>query len=392
MWYIRWVQKDLAAHRRISHARAPPSARAVTPTSTKSDAAHTMVTGARRTDFASRVELRLGSLQAHLKRPDAVIEAVRGANNSLDPQQVGLWLVGQAGQWIPAPCWAVVVPDVDGRLTVLAEHGLTPELQLSASAVATRVVARGAEFTSGDLAKDLPGESGAHGSVVALPLACRNRTFAVLVGLDPMPSATAPSLGVSVLAAMCTLLEPIAIALDNALSFQKAEALSITDDLTGLSNSRYLNLVLRREEKRAVRGGKPLSVLFVDMDGFKDVNTHHGHLAGSQALVEVAAIIRSGARETDVVARYGGDEFSLVLPDTGPKGAMAVAERIRDRLRVFSFLQAKGLSVHLTASIGIATLPDVSGSAEDLLKAADRAMYKVKNSGKDGTSVAEGNT
>ena len=158
-----------------------------------------------------------------------------------------------------------------------------------------------------------------------------------------------------------------------------------------MSNSRYLNLVLRREEKRAVRTGKPLSVLFLDMDGFRDINTDHGHLAGSQALVEAGAIIRSCARETDVVARYGGDEFSLVLPDTGPEGAMAVAERIRDRLRVFSFLQAKGLAVHLTASIGIATLPDVSGSAEDLLKAADRAMYKVKNSGKDSIHVAEGN-
>ena len=140
-----------------------------------------------------------------------------------------------------------------------------------------------------------------------------------------------------------------------------------------------------------MRTGKPLSVPFLDMDGFRDINTDHGHLAGSQALVEAGAIIRSCARETDVVARYGGDEFSLVLPDTGPEGAMAVAERIRDRLRVFSFLQAKGLAVHLTASIGIATLPDVSGSAEDLLKAADRAMYKVKNSGKDSIHVAEGN-
>ena len=350
-----------------------------------------MVTGARRTDFASRVEARLDSLQARLERPDAVIEAVRGANSSLDPQQVGVWLVWQAGQWIPAPCWAVVVPDVDGRLTVLAEDGLTPDLHPSAWAAATQVVTRSAVFMSGDMEKELSLGAGAHGSVVALPLTCRNRTFAVLVGLDPMPSATAPALGASVMAAMLTLLEPIAIALDNALSFQKAEALSITDDLTGLSNSRYLNLVLRREEKRAVRSGKPLFVLFIDIDGFRDVNAHHGHLAGSQALVEAAAIIRSCARETDVVARYGGDEFSLVLPDTGPEGAMAVAERIRDRLRVFSFLQAKGLSVHLTASIGIATLPDVPGSAEDLLKTADRTIYIVKNSGKDGAHAAEGN-
>ena len=351
-----------------------------------------MVSGARRTDFASRVEARLGPLQAHLERPDSVIEAVRGANTSLDSRQVAIWLVWQADEWLPAPCWAVVVPDVDGQLTVLAEEGLTPELHPSAWAAATQVVARGTEFISGDLAKDQKSGAPAHGSAVALPLACRNRTFAALVGLDPMPSATAPSLGVPVLTALRALLEPIAIALDNALLFQKAEALSVTDDLTGLSNSRYLNLILRREEKRAVRSGKLLSVLFIDMDGFKDVNTHHGHLAGSAALVEAGAIIRGCARETDVVARYGGDEFSLILPDTGPEGAMAVAQRIVDRVRVYSFLQERGLSLHLTASIGVATLPDVSGSAEDLLKAADRAMYRVKDSGKNGIHVAEGDT
>ena len=153
-----------------------------------------------------------------------------------------------------------------------------------------------------------------------------------------------------------------------------------------------LNLVLRREEKRSVRSGKPLSVLFIDMDGFKNVNTLHGHLAGSRALVEAAGVIRSCARETDVVARFGGDEFSLILPDTGREGAVAVAERIRARMRAFPFLGEEGLALHLTASIGIATLPDLTATAEELLKAADTAMYRVKNSGKDGIHFAEGNT
>src|SRR5205814_7443893 len=163
-----------------------------------------------------------------------------------------------------------------------------------------------------------------------------------------------------------TLLEPAAIALDNALTLQRAEALSVTDDLTRLYNSRYLNLVLRREAKRASRSGRPLSVLFLDMDGFKSVNDRHGHLAGSKALVEAAAIIRGSARETDVVARFGGDEFSVILPDTGREGAVSVAERVRDRIRAFEFLASDGLKERLTASIGVATLPDVAGSAEEL--------------------------
>ena len=224
---------------------------------------------------------------------------------------------------------------------------------------------------------------------MGFPLVCRNRPVGVLIALDPLPSATIPSLGAPAAAALRTFLEPIAIALDNSLALQKAEALSVTDDLTGLSNSRYLNLVLRREEKRSLRSGRPLSVLFIDMDGFKNVNTNHGHMSGSKALVEAAAVIRSCARETDVVARFGGDEFSVILPDTGREGAVFVAERICDRLRAFKFLQADGLSVHLTASVGIATLPDVTTSAEELLRAADRAMYRVKDTGKNGIHVAE---
>ena len=211
----------------------------------------------------------------------------------------------------------------------------------------------------------------------------------MLIGLDPQTSSTTPALGGTLLLALKTVLEIPAIALDNALALQRAEALSVTDDLTLLSNSRYLNQVLRQETKRAMRSKRPLSMLFLDLDGFKSVNDNHGHLSGSKALVEAGAVIRDCARETDVVARFGGDEFALILPDTGPEGARAVAWRIRERVRAHPFLRSDGLSVRLTASIGIATLPDVAQTAEELLKAADIAMYKVKAAGKDGIHVAQ---
>jgi diguanylate cyclase (GGDEF)-like protein len=136
------------------------------------------------------------------------------------------------------------------------------------------------------------------------------------------------------------LLEPAAVALDNALLLKRAEELSVTDDLTHLYNSRYLVQVLRRETKRASRSGRPLSLLFIDLDGFKMVNDTHGHLYGSRALVEAAAVIRGSARETDMAARFGGDEFAIVLPDTGSEGAFAVGERIRERLAAHLFLDA----------------------------------------------------
>jgi diguanylate cyclase (GGDEF)-like protein len=201
-------------------------------------------------------------------------------------------------------------------------------------------------------------------------------------------SAREPRLAVSTLRAVRVLLEPAAVALDNALLLKRAEALSVTDDLTSLFNSRYLNQVLHRETKRASRNGRPLSLLFIDLDGFKGINDSHGHLSGSRALVEAAAVIRGSARETDVVARFGGDEFALVLPDTGSDGAFAVGERIRERIAAHVFLADQGLTIRLTASVGVATLPDHARSSDELVAAADRAMYAVKDAGKNGIQAA----
>src|SRR6202011_564681 len=142
-----------------------------------------------------------------------------------------------------------------------------------------------------------------------------------LVGLDRQPSAREPRLTQGMLQAVRILLEPASVALDNALLLKRAEALSVTDDLTHLYNSRYLNLVLRRETKRASRNGRPLRNLFIELHGFKSVKVTHGHLFGSRALVEAAAVIRGSARNTDVVTLFGGDERPFVLPDTCGEGA-----------------------------------------------------------------------
>jgi len=361
----------------------------VTPISTRPDVGNRAPRGTTRPDLAARLKSRVRTLRGRLDHRDAIVEAVREANATLEPRKVGEWLVRQAHDWIPAPCWAVIAHDINGNLNVLADLGLTPNLGPGLWSSANWVMRHGVEFFSKDLANDSRAAAGAAGTSIAFPLICRNRTVGALVGLDAAPSSASPSLGPSLVLALRSVLEPSAIALDNALALQKAEALSVTDDLTRLYNTRYLNLVLRRETKRASRSGRPLSLLFLDLDGFKKVNDRHGHLAGSKALVEAAAIIRTCARETDVVARFGGDEFSLILPDTGREGAVSVATRIRDRIRAAKFLASDGLAVHLTASIGVATLPDAAASAEELLQAADMAMYRVKAAGKDGIHIAQ---
>ena len=313
---------------------------------------------------------------------------IRAVNASLEPERVAEALLAQVAGWLPERRWTVVAADDPGGVRLLATRGVPPAFEAAMRSIGQWVVANGADFAAADLAADTRLPDIRRGSVLGLPLACRGRVVGALIAFDRVRSAGEPKLSTAARAVLESALEPGALALENALRVQRAEALSVTDDLTSLYNSRYLSLVLRREAKRATRSGRPLSLLFLDLDGFKSINDTHGHLFGSRALVEAALVVKASARETDVVARFGGDEFALVLPDTGTDGAVAVAERVRERLAAHEFLQADGLRIRLTASVGVATLPDVANTVEALIQAADKAMYRVKERGKNGICVA----
>src|SRR5713226_7831296 len=339
-------------------------------------------------DLATRLRVFQRALRSRVERRDALLDIVRAVNTTLEPPKIAELIVERSATWVPAPCWAVVSSDLSGQLSVLADRGLMPEMGPAVYAIATWVMNRGQEFAAADLKCDARVPDPSVGAVLAFPLSCRGRCVGALMALDRQPSVREPRLSASMLRAVRILLEPASVALDNALLLKRAEALSVTDDLTHLYNSRYLNLVLRRETKRASRSGRPLSLLFIDLDGFKRINDTHGHLFGSRALVEAAAVIRGSARETDVVSRFGGDEFAVVLPDTGGEGAFAVGARVRERIAAHTFLAGDGFDIHLTASVGVATLPVVASSADELLHAADQAMYQVKDRGKNGILAA----
>jgi diguanylate cyclase (GGDEF)-like protein len=345
--------------------------------------------GAQTPDLAARLREAQRTVRPRLLTRSALAHVLQSTHATLDPRRVADFLVSWAPTWWPVPVWAVVTADGDGQIAVLGGRGLTEALTPVAQAVGGRVMHGGEDFASRDLSQDarVPGPTPGVAAVGFL-LRGREAPVGALVGLDRKPSATEPRLMAGVQTAWSALLGPAAMALENALIVERAEELSVTDDLTRLYNSRYLNLSLRRETKRAVRTSRALSLLFIDLDGFKAVNDTYGHMYGSRALVEAAAVIRTSARETDVVARFGGDEFAVILPETARDGAIMVAERIRDRIAAHSFLTADLLDVRLTASVGIATLPDVAASAEELMQAADKAMYRVKVSGKNGIHLA----
>ncbi|MCI0572495.1 MAG: diguanylate cyclase [Myxococcaceae bacterium] len=196
------------------------------------------------------------------------------------------------------------------------------------------------------------------------------RGWAVLL-FDAVPRADAvPSAGF--------LAKHLALGLRNLGRFAEVEDLAYLDDLTHLFNTRYLHLVLDREVTSAQASEGVFSLLFLDLDYFKSINDTHGHLVGSKLLVEVARVLKGCVRDNDVVVRYGGDEYVILLRSTDSGGALKVAERIRRTMETHHFLAREGLALTVTTCIGVASFPEHATDKATLLDWADRAMYRGK--------------
>jgi diguanylate cyclase (GGDEF)-like protein len=171
-------------------------------------------------------------------------------------------------------------------------------------------------------------------------------------------------------------------------SAENFQFLAVHDNLTGLYNTRYLFEALERLVEDAQAKAGRFSVVFMDLDRFKRVVDHHGHLNGSRVIQEVASTIRGALPEGAFAVAYAGDEFVVVLPGFGKDAAVATAETIRTRVAHTIYLAAAGQTVSLTMSLGVATFPDDADSAKQLLAAADRALFSVKGTGRNAVGRA----
>src|SRR5262245_9285741 len=337
------------------------------------------------------------TLRKTARRLAILTDIVKTANSILEPRKVIELIMAKIQQLIPSEAWSMLMVDED-------KQELTFELALGEKAkdvssfrvkigegVAGWVAQTGKPTIVNDTARDPrfgrrfdTKTQFQTRSILCAPLISRGRTIGVVEIINRLGGRfTEADLEI-----LLTLVEPCAIAIENAILFQKAEQLTITDDLTKLFNSRYLNLYIGREIKRCKRHGIPISVIFLDLDGFKGVNDQYGHLAGSRTLSEVGTILSQAVRESDILARYGGDEFMVVLPETPASGALVIAERLRKAIEEHGFLRGQGLQARISAPFGIASYPDHALTPEGLIQKADQAMYRVKERDKNGIEVA----
>ncbi len=213
--------------------------------------------------------------------------------------------------------------------------------------------------------------------LICAPILYAGRTLGVLEVVNP--SQVEPS----GLAMIRLLADYLAIAIENTRRYQRMKTSAVHDSLTGLFNQRYLYMNLQRHLDACRRGDRPLSLIFMDMDDFKQVVDIHGHLNGSRALSEVAQRLQACLPPPTFGVAYGGDEFVIVLPGFNRAQAVALATRIRQAVKETPYLIQWGPLVELTASFGVATFPEDADDSTCLLALADQAMFHVKTSGKD---------
>lgn len=337
--------------------------------------------------------LLLNALERRNRELEVLIEIGKALTSTLDLEAVLNLIMDQVSRLLKSRAWSLLLRDEQSGVLTF-EIAVSPVVEQlkgirlgRGQGVAGWVAEHGESLLIADVRQDQrfsakvdqAAKFVTH-SLICVPIRSRDRVLGVIElvnGLDERPFTDAD------LQILSTIADYAAIAIENARNFKRISELVITDDLTGLYNSRHLHTLLDEEIERVNRFGGKLSLIFIDLDFFKQVNDTRGHIVGSRTLTEIGQLIKGNIRKVCKAARYGGDEFVIILPNTGKEGAVTLANRLHKVFREHAFHDESSKPFHLTASFGLATYPDDAGSKEELVRLADRAMYRVKESTRD---------
>lgn len=345
---------------------------------------------------------RVAALEAELAQKSnqlaCILDVTRVLSSSLDSSKAMSKILEQARSIVGAQSWALFLADRETGDLVFSSAKGRPESKVILLRLATGEGISGwaAQEGTAKVVQDVDSEPRFTGSldvitgittrsVMSVPIIGDGRLLGVVEMINKHDPAGFTAKDVEL---VTMLMDQTALAIERSEMYQMMEDLSITDDLTKLFNLRYLDRTLDVELERAARYNLSVSLIFMDVDHFKDVNDRYGHLVGSKLLVEVSRILLKGLRKVDIVARYGGDEFVMVLPQTDVSAAKFIADRLRRAIERHVFLESEKLSLSLTASFGIASFPEHARNRDELLQLADEAMYRVKYQTRNDVYVA----
>lgn len=334
----------------------------------------------------------------YMRQLMACLEIGKALTSTFDMEEILNTILARLSGLVPARNWSVLLLDPSNKsLSFEVAVGLNPQLMAGiripvGEGIAGTVAATGEPLIVPDVSADprfssrIDALSGFKTkAIICLPLKIRGEVIGVVEVVNPEETCLFRPDAVTILS---ILADYLAIAIGNAMNYRRIASLAMTDTVTGYYNTRFLHQFL--EELMNSTQTREVSLVFVDMDDFKNVVDTHGHLMGSKVLKEVADVMASRLTPMDRLIRYGGDEFVILMEGCGKACAMERAEHLRQTVASTVFLEAEGLRVRVTGSFGLATYPQDASTKEELMRLADHSMFASKERGKDRVTVYGG--
>ncbi len=325
-------------------------------------------------------------------------EIAKSLNSSLNPKEIFNVIIKKTADLVKAEAWSVLMVDeVTGELVFEAAAGQAADKLRGArikmgQGVAGWVAQRGIPLIVPDVTKDprfFPGVDKQTRfktkSILCVPLKARDKVIGIVEVINKIGAENFDQDDLNIFE---TMVEHAAIAFQNASLYQQIETMTVIDDLTKLYNTRFCNQYLDSLFIKGKIDNSQISLIFLDVDHFKNVNDNFGHLVGSETLKVVGERIKNSIRKDDICVRFGGDEYIVILPRTAKKAAVVIAETIRQEISKKPFRTIDNKTFNLTITLGLASFPDDAGNKEELIGKADRAMYEGKETGRNKVVVA----